>query len=49
MLLPLFALAGLLFRDVRFLHGNEGSGEDGLAVIGEFATHKNAVAGLNVS
>jgi hypothetical protein len=34
--------------DVRFLHRDNRHGEQGLAIIGRFATHQNAVAGLQI-
>ena len=46
--LPLFALAGLFFRDVRLFHGDDRGGSNGFTVIGKFAAHKNAVAGLEI-
>src|SRR5882757_8352649 len=47
-LLPLFALATLLIRDVRLLHGDERRGHDGISIVGKFAAHQDAVTRLDV-
>ena len=46
--LPFFAVAGLFFSNVRFLHGDNRHGQNGFSILGKLAAHKNAVAGLNV-
>ena len=46
--LPIFALVGLLLRDVHLFHGDDRSGEERFAVSGHFSANEKAVAELNI-